>query len=54
MAEIVDFDSKRGKYLLKKKEEKVNVLRKAFRRAREESDPNISRGKRKNRKTRKK
>ena len=45
MTKIVDFESKRQEHLLKKKEAKVEVLRSAFRQAREEPNPNSPRGK---------
>ena len=54
MTKILDFDSKRQVHLFKKKEEKVDALRKAFRQAREESATNAPRRKGKNRSNSKK
>lgn len=49
MVKIVDFESRRPQNLFKKKEAKVDALRKAFRQARGESDSDSTRGKRKKR-----
>ena len=54
MTKILDFDSKRQVHLFKKKEEKVDALRKAFRQARQESASNAPRRKGKNRSNSKK
>ncbi|MDD9891349.1 MAG: hypothetical protein OXU66_15395 [Gammaproteobacteria bacterium] len=54
MTKIVDFESRRQEHLFKQKEAKVDALRKAFRQARGEPDPNSPRGKQKKRKDSKK
>jgi|TARA_B100001142_G_scaffold51180_1_gene48565 hypothetical protein len=55
MTKIVDFESKRKEQLFRQKEARVDALRKAFRQARGEPDPDSPSGKRKNsRKSKKK
>lgn len=54
MTKIVDFESKRQEKLFKQKEAKVDALRKAFREARGELDPNSPSAKGKKRRKSKK
>jgi hypothetical protein len=54
MTKIVDFESKRQEQLFKQKEAKVDALRRAFREARGEPDPDSPSAKRKNRQKSKK
>tara|TARA_B110000014_G_C19929011_1_gene480574 strand:+ start:493 stop:660 length:168 start_codon:yes stop_codon:yes gene_type:complete len=49
MTKILDFESKRQEHLFKQKEAKADALRKAFRQARGEPDPDSRSGKRKDR-----
>ena len=49
MTKILDFESKRQEHLFKQKEAKADALRKAFRQARGEPDPDSRSGKRKGR-----
>ncbi|NKB34124.1 MAG: hypothetical protein GKR91_13610 [Pseudomonadales bacterium] len=54
MTKIVDFETRRQQQLFKQKEAKVDALKKAFRQARGEPEPNSPQGKGKKRRNSKK